>query len=375
MNLAFDSALLTPDDLLDTYHTLTGWSRAMTRVGARVHVVQRFTADAQHTRDGVTYTFVADGMRGVPRPWDRADRAVAALVRARPDLVHVNGLMFPAVVRGLRAALGRQTPIVLQDHSGALPRRLPWPAGRLAGDRWRRAFHALTACSFTAGELAARWYDAGLPRSVPILELPESSTDLTPIDRRTAEVQTGMRATPAILWVGRLDANKDPTTALDIFERALPGLPEARVWMVFRNGPLEALVRRRVGASTVLRDRVALVGEVSRDRISAYFSAADLFVSASHHEGSGYALIEALACGTRPCVTDIPAFRALAGADAACWSPGDTAGGARALLARAHVLSDADREARRRHFDATLQWDVVARQTLAAYRTLVEAAS
>jgi hypothetical protein len=58
---------------------------------------------------------------------------------------------------------------------------------------------------------------------------------------------------------------------------------------------------------------VRLAGEVAHDRIAAFLSAADIFVVGSHHEGSGYALMEALACGTTPVVTDIPAFRALAG--------------------------------------------------------------
>ena len=41
--------------------------------------------------------------------------------------------------------------------------------------------------------------------------------------------------------------------------------------------------------------------------------AADLFVLGSHREGSGYSLIEALACGLPPVVTDIHAFRTLTG--------------------------------------------------------------
>ena len=46
-----------------------------------------------------------------------------------------------------------------------------------------------------------------------------------------------------------------------------------------------------------------------------YYGAADVFVSGSHSEGSGYALIEAMSAGVVPVVTDIPSFRAIAGDD------------------------------------------------------------
>ena len=44
------------------------------------------------------------------------------------------------------------------------------------------------------------------------------------------------------------------------------------------------------------------------------YSAADLFVVGSHHQGSGYALMEACACGAVPVVTAIPTFRLMPGA-------------------------------------------------------------
>ena len=49
--------------------------------------------------------------------------------------------------------------------------------------------------------------------------------------------------------------------------------------------------------------------------MAAFYSAADLFVVGSHHEGSGYSLMEACACGAMPVVTDIPTFRLLTAAE------------------------------------------------------------
>ena len=71
--------------------------------------------------------------------------------------------------------------------------------------------------------------------------------------------------------------------------------------------------RARSRARRCWLDRVTLVGRVDRDELPNYYGAADVFVSGSHYEGSGYALIEAMSAGVVPVVTDIPSFRAIAG--------------------------------------------------------------
>jgi glycosyltransferase involved in cell wall biosynthesis len=370
LNLAFDERLASPDALLANYHTLTGWSAAMSQAGASVQTVQRFSADARQRRDAVEYVFVADNGRGTPRPWDEVAGTVAVVSAAQPDVVHVNGLLFPAAVVALRAALP-DVAIVLQDHSGALPRTLPWPLDRLTTARWSQAFAVVDACTFTAAELADRWRAAGLPASVPIIEIPEASTTLTPIDRREAARRTGMNSPLELLWVGRLEPGKDPMTMLDALEQALPHLPEAHATMIFEGGQLEAQVRTRVSGSSALNGHVALAGAVPHERVADYYSAADVFVSASRHEGSGYALIEALAAGVTPCVTDIPAFRALAGPVGVLWTPGDAAACAAALRTTAHLEQRPSRAAIRDYFATTLDWPVVGHRTVEAYTALV----
>ena len=115
----------------------------------------------------------------------------------------------------------------------------------------------------------------------------EASTALRPLPRDAAREQTGMSGAPAILWVGRLNANKDPLTVLDAFERALPDLPDARLTMIFGTVELFEEVRARIARSPALSARVRLAGVVPHERMAAFYSAADLFVVGSHHEGSG----------------------------------------------------------------------------------------
>ncbi len=368
LNLAYDSSLASPETLLETYHTLTGWSRAVGRAGATVHVVQRYSRNARLDEGTVAYEFVGEGADGTPAPWTCFDRVLAAVEVARPDVVHVNGLMFPGMVAALRKRLGQGVAIVLQDHSGHVPRALA-PLRVWTTSRWGRAFGAADAVTFTARELADRWHRVGLPRNITVLEIPEASTELEPAP---GAARTGADPSLSILWVARLTENKDPMTALAALELALPALPHARCAMVFQGGELETAVTERIRATPMLAGRVLPIGRVPHNALPSYYGAADVFLSASHHEGSGYALIESMACGVTPCVTDIPAFRALAGECGRRWHVGDARAAAAALIDLAAGNQQRARLMVRARFERALSWDVIGRQTVSAYRALSE---
>jgi len=72
--------------------------------------------------------------------------------------------------------------------------------------------------------------------------------------------------------------------------------------MVFGDDTLLASVEERVRTSPILSDRVMLTPRVSHDEMPNYYAAADVFVSGSHSEGSGYALIEAMSAGVVPVI-------------------------------------------------------------------------
>ena len=371
LNLAYDHRLRTSGELLKQYHTLTGLSRALATAGAHVQIIQRFSTDDSVQHDGLAYYFVRDDAPAMPDPWHSLTRSVDWVARAKPDIVHVNGLMFPGVVRTLRDVLPQKVAIVLQDHSGHVPRLRAWPVKRWERARWRSAFEVVDAVTFTAAELGERWHEVGLPREVPVLEIPEASTFFVPVERNWARERTGINGEPALLWVGRLDANKDPTTVLAGIERALPRIPECRCGMIYSGADLIDQVESYCAGSERLRDRVVMLGSVPHERLPDYYSAADIFVSGSHHEGSGYALIEAMACGLTPCVTDIPAFRALVGSSGVRWPTQQSDACAAALVELAQRDHVSERSLVRKHFERTLSWEVIGERTVAAYATLV----
>src|SRR3954470_3825111 len=100
---AFDGDIADPEELLERYHAMTGWAEAIARAGAgAVTVVQRFRTEAVLRRGMVEYRFVADGGPGRVSPWFVGTRLARAVSALRPDAVHVDGFVFPALVGCLR---------------------------------------------------------------------------------------------------------------------------------------------------------------------------------------------------------------------------------------------------------------------------------
>lgn len=372
-NAVYDPSAKTPDQLLDRYRTLTEWSTAVLAAGAAVSVVQRFHTNARVERDGVAYEFAADpqppwlSTRGAPEEF------IKAIAAQTPDVVHVNGLIFPQLVNGIRAAVGGSVAIVVQHHGGEFPIRGSGLVGMWQRQRWRNGLAAADAISFTAAEQAGQWHEAGVLGDQRILSIAEASTTLRAVNRERARLAIGAIGQPQILWVGRLTSNKDPITILDGLERALPQLPSAQVMMLFGDDTLLEGVEQRVRDSAVLNTRVLLAGRIAQDEMPNYYSAADVFVSGSHSEGSGYALIEAMSAGVVPVVTDIPSFRAIAGDCGARFPAGDAGAFAAALLRTISSDLSSAKAATKARFDRALSWGALAAQTVAEYQTILDA--
>lgn len=353
-----------PEELLEAWPTLVEVAAAAARTGVRVTVLQACRRDATLRRGGVLFRFVDRGEMGLI---GRLPRRLARLAgRLEPDVVHLQGMGFPLLARLLTGGSG--APVLVQDHGDRVP-----PLYRRPYHRWGLA--RIRAVAFTASEQARPWVTAGvLSSSVPVLEVLESSTRFGPGDHEAARRATGLRGDPAVLWVGRLNANKDPLTAMEAVAQASKALPGLQLWCCFREAPLLDRVRARVRDDPRLQGRVHLVGPVPHGGVEMLSRAADLFLSASHREGSGYALLEALACGLTPVVTDIPSFRRITRQSVGTLvPPGDAPAFARAL--EHHAGQDRGRARRRmvEHFRRHLSFDAVGRELRSAYETVASA--
>jgi glycosyltransferase involved in cell wall biosynthesis len=360
LNYLFPPACRDHEELFAHFRTIPEWCTALRQAGVeRVSVVQGFCRDLSYHRNGVDYVLVHERVPSLGRivvPPLRVHRQVVAL---QPDVVHHNGL--PFYMPSLRRTLSATTAIVWQHHGGGFPR---------PSLRWlhRHGFTAVDGCFFSSRLQADPWVVQGmLSARHRILEIPEASTTFSVRDRVECRRSLQWHGSPVLLWVGHLNANKDPLTVLKGFAACANDLPEAMLYMAYRTSELLEKVRSMI-STCGLTGRVVLLGPLSRKTLEEAYSAADFFVLGSHHEGSGFALIEAESCGAVPIVTDIPSFRSLTGEGSVgyLWTPGDHASFSAGLLTavrqssgRANVLD---------HFAARLSYASIGRAAAAAYR-------
>lgn len=384
LNYAYDDDCCDVDQALDRYAGLGDWAGSLLAAGAgRVTVVQRFHLKARLRRDGVEYLFWPDPGCPWPRPWTflgDLHRAIAAL---NPDLVHVNGLIFSTQTRLLRKTLPRPVAIALQDHANLPPQWSspgdfpPGSFATLAGWLWRilhrPGLRAADGFLFAAAAQAQPLRRLALIRPhQPVYEVMEGSSHFRPQPKAASLAATGLPGNPALLWVGNLNRRKDPLTVLAGFQEALSALPEAHLTMIYASEDVLSEVRARLAASPALAARVHLEGRKPHHELATWYSAADLFVLGSHWESSGYALIEALACGLAAVVTDIPSFRVLTanGKLGGLFSPGDAAGLTKALVDWGRRDLETLRPAILDHFERHFSWPSLGRKALAAYQNL-----
>ena len=345
--------------MFERWPSLADIPEAAASAGIRVSMIQAATRDEHLLRHGIDYHFI-----DVSKASDAAGRShrfAQLLADIKADVLHVHGLGFAEDAFAISRRLP-DLPLIFQDHADRPPR---WWWHR---PQWRRWYTAASGVAFTAPELVRPFMRAGLFRPLTqFFAIPESSSRFGMGSQAEARVATGLYGDPCVLWVGHLAAGKDPLTVLDGVAQASLRLPSLQLWCVFGNAPLLDDVRKRIDNDAQLAGRVHLMGKVPHVQVQTLMQAADLFVSGSHAESCGYALLEALASGVTPVVTDIPSFRALTGDGRIghLWPPGNAARLADSLI-RAGSTPLSPKHVRD-HFDNELSFAAVGRRWADAY--------
>jgi L-malate glycosyltransferase len=224
------------------------------------------------------------------------------LREVKPDLVHagpVPNVAFLAALSGFR-------PLVSMSWGSDLLRDID----RNRSQRWA-ARYALRRSSILLGDCLA------VQRKAAALGFPGDRVVLFPwgvdLERFTPGENQELRAR-----LGWQDAfvllslrSWEPVYGVDVitqaFARAVRQEPNLRL-ILLAGGSQASHIRETLSRAGV-EEYVYFGGQVSNDRLPDYYHAADLYLSASHSDGSSVSLMEALACGKPVLVSDIPGNR------------------------------------------------------------------
>jgi len=103
----------------------------------------------------------------------------------------------------------------------------------------------------------------------------------------------------------------EPIYGVDLIARAFaefaPRYPYAHL-ILLGNGSQASLLRKILSQADVL-DQVSMPGQIGFKDLPRYYHLADVYVSASHSDGTSISMLEAMACGRPVILSDIPGNR------------------------------------------------------------------
>lgn len=110
-----------------------------------------------------------------------------------------------------------------------------------------------------------------------------------------------------LVFIGRLNENKNLITLLKAITILKINRSDFHLTIYYTSVELEKELKI-YSAENKINDVVTFKGSIPQNEIERVLNQSNVFVSCSIYEGSGYSLIESLACGVFPIVSHIPAF-------------------------------------------------------------------
>ena len=315
----------------------------------------------------------------------RAGDTVAAMVRAgEVDVVDAQGLTALGYGRRRREDPTLRAPLVmnpqgLEEHRTRGLKRLALTRLRALSREAARLSDRVVATDEATRADVPRHLGIDASRVVVLpngVDLDEITAATPPEARAMAEsafpVLRG--AEPVLLSVGRLEAYKglgDTLAALTALH-AEGRLGRDWAWIIAGEGPEGA--RLRAAVPPALAARVHFAGAVSETLLHALYERADVFVHATHYEGSSLVTLEAMAHGRAVVATRAGGIpdKVSDGVTGLLVPPADRSalGAALASLALDRSRREAMGAAGRRRVAAEFSWPVLVDRTLALYDEL-----
>jgi len=342
-----------PEQVLQHHNNSLGYLNFIDS-SLKVHVIKHANHEGEYIFNGISYAFFKGRNKFFHIPFKTNFFAR----KIKPDITLIQGLGFPIQTIILRASVGRNCRILVQHHGEQ-------PGNGIKKFFQQMAERCIDGFVFTTTDHAAEWMTAKIIRTpTKCYEVLEGSTAMQRKNKVESRQILNMSEHKIFLWVGRLIAIKDPITVLRGFEQFAKEEPGCRLYMIYQDDTLLQAVQQIIEHSTVLKGSVILVGKVDNETMNEWYSAADFFISGSRREGSGFALIESMACGCVPIVTNIPSFRKITnnGEMGGVYIPGDVDDLAQKL--KEILAIDLEKASKNivQYFEANLSYKAIAAQ-------------
>lgn len=290
------------DEYFDKYPAIHGWAKTLRVLGLNVNVYHRFSQNKALVKDNVKYILVSDKLRSDLKWYQNPILFHNKICEYKHEIIHINSFRYAYQASLLKQKISL-AKFVIQHHAEK-------PGNRIKRFLIRNFSSSVNGFMFSSIEVYDEWLKTKtLPTGKKFAEIMEGSSDFIFKNRAEARLKTGLSGKPILLWVGRLDENKDPLTVLSGFLKLLRDFPDAKLYMIYSEDKLKQQVLSFISQNNILENSVVLLGFINHKEICDYYNSSDYFVLGSHYEGSGFSLVEAMSCGVIPIVTDIPAFR------------------------------------------------------------------
>jgi glycosyltransferase involved in cell wall biosynthesis len=248
--------------------------------------------------DDVNYEFIKEKNH----KWRLHVKLFFQLKKHKPDAILVHSFMYAWQIIILRIFLGWETKILVQNHAETPFKSIKYLLQKIA-------FKLIDTYFLVSLEQARLWIKKGVFDSTEkIREMMEGSTFFTFQNKEESKKNINFPGHNLFLWCGSLNSNKDPLTILNAFSEYVKTAPDSYLYMIFNSVDLINEVKQNIEENKI-GDHVLLLGQLPHSELEKYYRAADYFILGSHHEGSGFSLCEAMACGCIPIVTNIPSFK------------------------------------------------------------------